>query len=47
MTKPLYTIDDVLAATGGRAEGVVATEINSISIDSRELGPDAFRRHQG
>ncbi|QQR40177.1 UDP-N-acetylmuramoyl-tripeptide--D-alanyl-D-alanine ligase [Devosia rhizoryzae] len=42
MTKPLYTIDDVLAATGGRAEGVVAKEINSISIDSRELGPDAL-----
>ena len=39
---PLYTVSDLLAATGGRPEGLVGTEINSISIDSRELGPDAL-----
>jgi len=42
MTLPLYTIDAVLAATGGKASGLSATEINSISIDSRELGPEAL-----
>jgi UDP-N-acetylmuramoyl-tripeptide--D-alanyl-D-alanine ligase len=43
MTHPLYTIGDVLAATGGRAGDLdPATPINSISIDSRELGPDAL-----
>ncbi|KKC35606.1 hypothetical protein WH87_16295 [Devosia epidermidihirudinis] len=38
----LYTLDAVLAATRGRAEGVTAREINSISIDSREIGTDAL-----
>ena len=42
MTQPLYTLDAILAATKGRAEGVSATDINSISIDSREIGPDAL-----
>ncbi len=42
MTTPLYTLDAVLRATNGRAEGVAASQINSISIDSRELGPDAL-----
>lgn len=42
MTQPLYTIDAVLAATGGSAEGVKADAIRSISIDSREIGPDAL-----
>ncbi|MBE7732262.1 UDP-N-acetylmuramoyl-tripeptide--D-alanyl-D-alanine ligase [Devosia faecipullorum] len=42
MTTPLFTLDAILDATGGRAEGVEAREINSISIDSRELGPDAL-----
>lgn len=42
MTPPLYTLDAILAATGGRATGVTAPSINSISIDSRELGPDAL-----
>lgn len=42
MTPPLYTIDAVLAATGGRADNVAADLIGSISIDSRELGPDAL-----
>ncbi|SMQ70011.1 UDP-N-acetylmuramoyl-tripeptide--D-alanyl-D-alanine ligase [Devosia lucknowensis] len=42
MTPPLFTLDAILAATGGRATGVPATEINAISIDSRELGEDAL-----
>jgi UDP-N-acetylmuramoyl-tripeptide--D-alanyl-D-alanine ligase len=42
MTQPLYSIDAILQATGGRAEAISATEINSVSIDSRELGPDAL-----
>jgi len=43
MTQPLYTIASLLAATGGTAEGLdPAAPINSISIDSRELGPDAL-----
>ncbi len=42
MTKSLFTLDAILEATGGRAEGVATDVINSISIDSRELGPDAL-----
>lgn len=42
MTSPLYTLDAILAATNGQADEVSAKEINSISIDSRELGPDAL-----
>lgn len=42
MTLPLFTLDAILAATGGTATGVAAGEINSISIDSRELGPEAL-----
>ena len=42
MTPPLFTLDAILAATRGHASGVSATEINSISIDSRELGPEAL-----
>jgi len=42
MTSPLFTIESILEATGGRADGVSAQAINSISIDSRELGPDAL-----
>jgi UDP-N-acetylmuramoyl-tripeptide--D-alanyl-D-alanine ligase len=42
MTPPLFTLDAILAATGGKASGVTATSIDSISIDSRELGPDAL-----
>jgi UDP-N-acetylmuramoyl-tripeptide--D-alanyl-D-alanine ligase len=38
----LYTVDEVLAATGGRAQGVTGRTIGSISIDSRELGPEAL-----
>lgn len=42
MTQPLFTLDALLAATGGRAVGVTASEFRSISIDSRELGPDCL-----
>ncbi|WP_338719992.1 UDP-N-acetylmuramoyl-tripeptide--D-alanyl-D-alanine ligase [Devosia sp. XK-2] len=42
MSPPLFTLHAILAATGGHASGVSATEINSISIDSRELGPEAL-----
>lgn len=38
----LHTIEDILRATGGRAENVAATEIGSISIDSREIEPGAL-----
>ena len=38
----LFTVDDILAATGGRASGLSGKTIGSISIDSRELGPDAL-----
>ncbi|KKC34713.1 UDP-N-acetylmuramoyl-tripeptide--D-alanyl-D-alanine ligase [Devosia psychrophila] len=42
MTQPLYTIDAILAATGGTSALDPATPINSITIDSREIGPDAL-----
>lgn len=42
MTKPLYTIAEILAATGGVSALDPSTPINSVSIDSRELGPDAL-----
>ena len=42
MIKSLYTIGEILAATNGSADLDPATPINSISIDSRELGPDAL-----
>ncbi len=38
----LYTVEEVLAATGGRAQGITGRTIGSISIDSRELGPEAL-----
>ena len=42
MTQPLFTLDAILAATGGRAEDVYAQSIQSITIDSREIGPEAL-----
>ncbi|MGV8855405.1 MAG: UDP-N-acetylmuramoyl-tripeptide--D-alanyl-D-alanine ligase [Devosia sp.] len=42
MTPPLYSIGDILSATAGRSDLPADTAINSISIDSRELGPDAL-----
>src|SRR4051812_17434635 len=38
----LFTRDALLAATKGHAEGVTAPAIGSITIDSREIGPDAL-----
>ncbi len=38
----LYSVAEVLAATGGRAEGVAAESFSSISIDSREIIPGAL-----
>jgi UDP-N-acetylmuramoyl-tripeptide--D-alanyl-D-alanine ligase len=38
----LYTISEILAATGGTSDLAGDTPINSVSIDSRELGPDAL-----
>ncbi|MBU1306555.1 MAG: UDP-N-acetylmuramoyl-tripeptide--D-alanyl-D-alanine ligase [Alphaproteobacteria bacterium] len=42
MTAPLYTIGDIVSATGGTSALDPATPINSVSIDSRDLGPDAL-----
>ena len=43
MTTSLYTVAEILAATGGHAPDLdPATPIDSISIDSRELGPNAL-----
>ncbi|KRB01587.1 hypothetical protein ASD83_00970 [Devosia sp. Root685] len=42
MTQPLFTLDAILAATGGHATGVTTDAIRSISIDSREIGPEAL-----
>ncbi|MBS3847797.1 UDP-N-acetylmuramoyl-tripeptide--D-alanyl-D-alanine ligase [Devosia sp. BSSL-BM10] len=38
----LFTVDEVLAATQGQAEGLTGTPFGAVSIDSRELGPDAL-----
>lgn len=38
----LFSVGEVLAATGGRGEGLSQDGICSISIDSREIGPDAL-----
>lgn len=42
MTQPLFILDAILAATNGRAESVSARSIDSITIDSREIGQDAL-----
>ena len=39
---PLWTRDALLQATGGRLVGEIGASIGSISIDSRELGPEAL-----
>lgn len=38
----LYSIAELIAATGGTAEGVSAEAVSSISIDSREIAPGAL-----
>ena len=40
--QPLWTVAEAVAATGGRLEGLVDGPLSSISIDSREIGPDAL-----
>jgi UDP-N-acetylmuramoyl-tripeptide--D-alanyl-D-alanine ligase len=35
---PLWTVAEIIAATGGRAEGLLDGPVSSISIDSREIG---------
>ncbi len=42
MADPLWTFDEVLAATGGRVEGSGSPDISSVSIDSRTLEPGAL-----
>jgi len=39
---PLWTVAEIVAATGGRPEGLNDGAIASISIDSREIAPDAL-----
>ena len=38
----LYTIGEILAATGGRAEGLTGESVCSLSIDSREIAPEGL-----
>jgi UDP-N-acetylmuramoyl-tripeptide--D-alanyl-D-alanine ligase len=40
--QPLWTVAEVVRATGGRPEGVQDGPISSISIDSREIAVDAL-----
>jgi UDP-N-acetylmuramoyl-tripeptide--D-alanyl-D-alanine ligase len=48
MTSPLWTIDQFLAAMGGRPDGALPASITGISIDTRSLEPgDAFFAIQG
>lgn len=42
MTQALHTIGSILAATGGTSDLEPATPIGSVTIDSREIGPDAL-----
>ena len=42
MSDPLWTFDEVLSATSGRAEGVGAPALTSVSIDSRTVKPGAL-----
>lgn len=39
---PLWTVAEIVAATGGRPEGLSDGPISSISIDSREIAPEAL-----
>ncbi len=39
MSEPLWTLADVLAATGGEASGALPATANGVSIDSRTLEP--------
>ena len=39
---PLWTVAEIVAATGGRLEGLTDSAISSVSIDSREIGSQAL-----
>jgi UDP-N-acetylmuramoyl-tripeptide--D-alanyl-D-alanine ligase len=39
---PLWTVAEVVKATGGRPEGLSDVPLTSISIDSREIAPEAL-----
>jgi UDP-N-acetylmuramoyl-tripeptide--D-alanyl-D-alanine ligase len=39
---PLWTIAEIVAATGGRPEGLLDGPVNSVSIDSRDIQPEAL-----
>lgn len=48
MSEPLWTLEDMIAATGGKAQGSPGAEITGVSIDTRTLQPgDAFVAIQG
>src|SRR5262245_37051551 len=38
----LFSVGEILAATGGRAEGLTGDGVCSISIDSRDVPPEAL-----
>lgn len=38
----LYSVAEIVAATGGKAESIQADSVSSISIDSREIATDAL-----
>jgi len=40
--RPLWTVAEVVKATGGRPEGLSDGPISSISIDSRDIAPEAL-----
>src|SRR6478672_3127125 len=40
--RPLWTVAEVVKATGGRPEGLSDGPISSVSIDSREIEPEAL-----
>ena len=42
LMQPLWTVAEAVAATGGRPEGLSDGPLHSISIDSREIEPDAL-----
>jgi UDP-N-acetylmuramoyl-tripeptide--D-alanyl-D-alanine ligase len=40
--QPLWTVAEAVAATGGRPEGLSDGPLSSVSIDSREIAPEAL-----
>jgi len=40
--RPLWTVAEVVAATGGRPEGLLDGPISAVSIDSRDIQPEAL-----